>query len=49
MAFRGWFWHANEAGVDVYAVSWNAGRACSVDLLGEPIPEHLQLAGWGSE
>jgi len=46
---RGWFLHANEAGADVHAVSWECDLACWVNLIGEPVPDHLQLAGWGPE
>jgi hypothetical protein len=46
---RGWFWNLNEAGADVHAVSWEAGRARWVNLLGEAVPDHLQLAGWASQ
>ena len=46
---RGWFWHVDEAGADVHAVSWDVARACWVDLLGEPVPDHLQLRAWGPE
>ena len=46
---RGWFRHADEAGAGVHAVSWDADRACWVNLVGEPVPDHLRLEAWGPE
>ena len=46
---RGWFRDEREPSAAFQAVSWAEDRACWVNLLGEPVPDSLQLEGWGPE
>lgn len=44
---KGYFVHNSDAGADMIAVSWDPSRDCWVNLIREPVPEHLRLEAWG--
>jgi hypothetical protein len=46
---RAYLLHIDEGGVDFHAICWDVEAGRWVNLLGEPLPDHLRFEAWGTD